>query len=37
MTWVVVGDRNVIEAELRTLGLGTVRIVDVDGNPTGPR
>jgi zinc protease len=33
MTWVVVGDLDVIEAEVRALGLGEVRIVDVDGNP----
>jgi zinc protease len=37
MTWVVVGDRDVIEAQVRALGLGTVRIVDVDGNPAGPQ
>jgi zinc protease len=35
ITWVVVGDRDVIEAQVRALGLGTVRIVDVDGNPIG--
>jgi zinc protease len=35
MTWVVVGDLEVIEAEVRALGLGEVRIVDVDGNPAG--
>jgi zinc protease len=33
MTWVVVGDRSVIEAEVRALQFGEVRIVDVDGNP----
>ena len=33
MTWVVVGDLGVIEAEVRALGFGEVRIVDVDGNP----
>jgi zinc protease len=33
MTWVVVGDLDVIEAEVRALQFGEVRIVDVDGNP----
>ena len=33
MTWVVVGDLAVIEAEVRALEFGEVRIVDVDGNP----
>jgi zinc protease len=37
ITWVVVGDRAAIEAEVRALGFGTVRIVDVDGNPAGPQ
>ena len=35
MTWVVVGDLGVIEAEVRALAFGDVRIVDVDGNPAG--
>ena len=35
MTWVVVGDRGVIEAEVRALQFGDLRIVDVDGNPVG--
>jgi hypothetical protein len=35
MTWVIVGDRRVIEAEVRALELGELRIVDVDGNPIG--
>ena len=33
LTWVVVGDRSVIEADVRALGLGELSIVDVDGNP----
>jgi hypothetical protein len=35
MTWVVVGDLNAIEAEVRALQFGDVRIVDVNGNPAG--
>jgi zinc protease len=35
MTWVVVGDLDTIEADVRALGLGEVRIVDVDGNAAG--
>ncbi len=35
MTWVVVGDLDVIEAEVRALRFGEVRIIDVDGNPAG--
>ena len=35
LTWVVVGDLDVIEAEVRALALGEIRIVDVDGNPAG--
>ena len=35
LTWVVVGDRSVIEADVRSLGFGDVSIVDVDGNPAG--
>jgi zinc protease len=37
ITWVVVGDRAVIEAQVRALGFGAVRLVDVDGNPAAPR
>ena len=33
LTWVVVGDLDVIEAEVRALQLGEIRIVDVDGEP----
>jgi len=36
LTWVVVGDRKVIEAEVRALNFGAVSIVDVDGNPSSP-
>jgi zinc protease len=31
--WIVVGDMGKIEAEVRALGLGEVRRIDVDGNP----
>jgi zinc protease len=34
LTWVVVGDRKVMEAEVRALNFGDVTIVDVDGNPS---
>src|SRR3546814_14811310 len=33
LTWVVVGDRAKIEAGIRALGLGEVRVVDADGHP----
>jgi zinc protease len=36
LTWVIVGDRGAIEADVRALGLGEVRVVDADGNPAGP-
>jgi zinc protease len=37
MTWVVVGDRRTIEAQVRELGFGAISIVDADGNPVpGP-
>lgn len=32
LVWVVVGDRNVIETELRELGIGEIQLIDVDGN-----
>jgi zinc protease len=32
MVWVVVGDKAVIEPELKKLGLGEVHIIDADGN-----
>jgi zinc protease len=31
MVWVVVGDREKIEAGIRSLGLGEIVIVDADG------
>jgi zinc protease len=34
LSWVVVGDRSVVERKVRDLGLGDVRIVDADGEPT---
>src|SRR5690606_33005697 len=33
LTWVVVGDRSRIEAAIRSLGLGEVRVIDADGMP----
>jgi hypothetical protein len=33
LTWVVVGDLDQIEDKVRALDLGTVTIVDADGNP----
>jgi zinc protease len=36
LTWVVVGDLDTIEADVRAAGFGDVRIVDVDGNPVSP-
>ena len=32
LVWVVVGDRAKIEAGIRELGFGTVKIIDADGN-----
>src|SRR5690606_39219192 len=32
-TWVVVGDRSKIEAGIRALDFGDVRVIDADGNP----
>jgi zinc protease len=34
-TWVVVGDRAKIEAGIRSLNIGEVRLVDADGKPVG--
>jgi zinc protease len=31
--WVVVGDRAKIEAGIRELGLGEIRVIDADGKP----
>jgi len=33
LTWVVVGDLSKIEAPVRALNLGTVQVIDADGNP----
>ncbi|MEL1263034.1 pitrilysin family protein [Pseudoxanthomonas putridarboris] len=33
LTWVVVGDRSKIEAQIRALKLGEIRVIDADGNP----
>ena len=33
LVWIIVGDRAKIEAPLRELGLGDLRILDADGNP----
>jgi zinc protease len=33
LTWVVVGDRSKIEAGIRELGYGDIRLIDADGNP----
>ena len=33
MTWVIVGDRSKIEAGLRELNIGEIRVVDADGAP----
>ncbi len=35
LVWVVVGDRSRIEPVIRELGLGDIRLIDADGNPTG--
>ncbi|CAA9329261.1 MAG: Zinc protease, partial [uncultured Gemmatimonadaceae bacterium] len=35
MVWVVVGDRDKIEPEIRALNMGEVRLLDADGNPVG--
>ncbi len=32
-TWVIIGDLSVIEAGVKALGLGTVEVVDADGEP----
>jgi zinc protease len=37
LTWVVIGDLGVIEDEVRALGLGEVRIVNVDGGDLAAR
>jgi zinc protease len=37
MVWVVVGDRAKIEAGLRELGIGEIRLIDADGRVLNPR
>ena len=33
LTWLVVGDRKLIESKVRALNLGELRVIDADGNP----
>jgi len=33
LTWVVVGDRGVVESKVRALGYGEVAVIDADGKP----
>ncbi|RMD88168.1 MAG: hypothetical protein D6813_12485, partial [Calditrichaeota bacterium] len=33
LIWIVVGDRQKIEAGIRELGFGEIRYIDADGNP----
>lgn len=33
MVWLIVGDRNKVEAEIEALGIAEVEILDADGNP----
>lgn len=35
LTWVIVGDRSLLEDELKALGLGEVVLIDADGNVLG--
>jgi zinc protease len=35
LTWIVVGDLAAIADDVRGLGFGAIRVVDVDGNPVG--
>ena len=37
IVWVVVGDRQKIEAGLKELGTGEVRLLDADGKPKAAR
>lgn len=34
LVWLVVGDRNQVEAEIEALGIADIEILDADGNPT---
>jgi zinc protease len=36
LVWVVVGDREKIEPEIRKLGLGEIHDIDADGEPVLP-
>jgi zinc protease len=33
IVWVIVGDREKIEAQIRATHLGTIKLIDTDGNP----
>jgi zinc protease len=33
LTWVVVGDRSVVEKKVRALGFGEIAVIDADGKP----
>jgi zinc protease len=35
LTWVVIGDRALVEPALRELGVGEIRLLDADGRPAG--
>lgn len=37
LTWLVVGDRKVIETRLRRLDLGTFQVIDAEGGGRGPK
>jgi predicted Zn-dependent peptidase len=37
LTWVIVGDLAKIEAPIRALKLGTVQVLDADGNPVAAK
>ena len=34
LVWLVVGDRNQVEADIKALGIADIEILDADGNPT---
>ena len=33
LTWVVVGDRGVVESKVRALGFGDIAVIDANGKP----
>ena len=35
LVWVVIGDRAKVAAELEATGVGTIRLIDADGEPVG--